>query len=581
MNKFFKQITLFLTNLVFTNYYFQKFEQSDISIAIQGLNNFSEDLNDIGFPISFQLSYFIFAFLTALLSTFLISFTISEIKILEKPINIFKVFSYLFFINVMSLFFVLYIFRLFNFPRAYIVLDIVFYPFIFLIVLILLQVNLYSRVSETNKFIFPSLLFFLIFVNSFILFQQNNINTLSTEVTDNEETVSDEEFEDQIDIEIPLNNSDDIVCYPWSGSDNYKGCKSALSLTKINSLEGVSVNNFVSFNSDLYIVLNTGKILKNNKLFLDISDRVLTEYSESGMYDIEFHPNENYFLISYASIENDLVIEKYTLDSGNNISSNETIFTKPNEKFNHYCGALEWSEAFNSFLLCIGDMGNPNLSLSTTSYNGKILLIENKNTFETINISDNKNSLPIDNFIAYGLRNPWNFLEYKDMLIIPDVGEKANEELNILNIPTLINNSEPALFGWPIYEGSILYEQTFYGLKIWENQDLDLYSYVKENALNPIVYYDRPAPENSRAAILGTLIFQNPDSEFYENIIFADFLSKEIFAYDYKNDELNIIPLPYFPGYMTAIGNHPNAVSKLLFSTSNNGNSEVYELELP
>ena len=38
-----------------------------------------------------------------------------------------------------------------------------------------------------------------------------------------------------------------------------------------------------------------------------------------------------------------------------------------------------------------------------------------------------------------------------------------------------------------------------------------------------------------------------------ENTIFADSLSKEIFFYDYINDELFISSLPPFPGYITAI----------------------------
>ena len=46
---------------------------------------------------------------------------------------------------------------------------------------------------------------------------------------------------------------------------------------------------------------------------------------------------------------------------------------------------------------------------------------------------------------------------------------------------------------------------------MWNNKDLDLYDYILDNSKVPAVYYDRPAPENSRAAILGTLVFDNPD----------------------------------------------------------------------
>ena len=51
---------------------------------------------------------------------------------------------------------------------------------------------------------------------------------------------------------------------------------------------------------------------------MDISERVLTDASEAGLYDISFHPSEKYFLLSYANKLNDLVVEKFqfNLDGG-------------------------------------------------------------------------------------------------------------------------------------------------------------------------------------------------------------------------------------------------------------------------
>ena len=43
---------------------------------------------------------------------------------------------------------------------------------------------------------------------------------------------------------------------------------------------------------------------------------------------------------------------------------------------------------------------------------------------------------PIQNLIATGLRNPWQFLEFKDYLIIFDTGFTQNEELNITKYET-------------------------------------------------------------------------------------------------------------------------------------------------
>ena len=74
------------------------------------------------------------------------------------------------------------------------------------------------------------------------------------------------------------------------------------------------------------------------------------------MFDIVFHPNENYFLVSYTNLENSLLIEKYSLQDKSSI---EIILEIPNSSANHYCGSMIWSDFYDDFLLCIGDMGNP------------------------------------------------------------------------------------------------------------------------------------------------------------------------------------------------------------------------------
>ena len=92
--------------------------------------------------------------------------------------------------------------------------------------------------------------------------------------------------------------------------------------------------------------------------------------------------------------------------------------------------------------------------------------------------------------------------------------------------------------------------KAFYGLKIWNNDNYSLLI-ISENSVAPKIYYDRPAPENNRSAIIGTSIILNSTSVWDKHIIFADSLSKEIFFYDYINDELFISSLPPFPGYIT------------------------------
>ena len=87
-----KFLLLFLGNFAFSNYFFGKFQESDVSIAIQGLDNFAEDLSDIGFPANIQISYTFFVLLIAFITTIFIHFKLSKTNILENPVNILKMF---------------------------------------------------------------------------------------------------------------------------------------------------------------------------------------------------------------------------------------------------------------------------------------------------------------------------------------------------------------------------------------------------------------------------------------------------------------------------------------------------------
>ena len=564
---------LLLTNLVYTNFFFIKFEQSDFTIAIQGLNNFSEDLNDLGFPVGFQLNYFYFAIIVALFVTIAVYYSVLKNPKLSDPIDFLKSILKIGFINFSILTIVLYIFRFFNFPRVYILLNVILYPLIMSLLVYLLGKNTgnVETFSKIRIIFLPTLLAFTIY----LIVNQVSSESVSTEVGDSEDV------NNEVDIVIPIQEQDNIVCYKWAGSSNYKGCKEAKKLKKINVYNENQVNNFVIFESDLFTVLKSGLILRNGEVFLDITSQVSEDASEKGLYDIAFHPNQNYFLISFSNQSNDLEIEKHEYDENFNISNSKSILRIPNSTFSHYCGSLAWSENFNTFLYCVGDLGYENLSLSTNVKNGKILLLDSEIITNSPLISESENQLKSDNIVAYGLRNPWNFLEYNDLLVIPDVGNKSMEEVNFVELGPSKGGFNSILFGWPVYEGTILSEDRFYGLKLWDSPEKELYDFVIETSTSPRVFYNRPAPENSRVAILGTVVLENPDSFFNKNFIFADFLSKEIFAYNYQTDELFVINLPYFPGYITSIGNHPIERSKILFSTSNNGNSEVYELELP
>ena len=70
-----------------------------------------------------------------------------------------------------------------------------------------------------------------------------------------------------------------------------------------------------------------------------------------------FHPVEDYFLISYSNLANELVVKRINNIAKPNLENPVELINIPNSVDNHYCGSIEWSDAFGDFLLCVGDMG--------------------------------------------------------------------------------------------------------------------------------------------------------------------------------------------------------------------------------
>ena len=382
------------------------------------------------------------------------------------------------------------------------------------------------------------------------------------------------------------NNINKDNCYEWLGSSNYFGCIQGFEVSLLKTIKDIGgfdsskINNFIVNENELFIILQSGLVIKSDdSIFLDISERVKTNVSESGLYDIAFFPDNSTFLVSYTNTANFLTIEKFEYKPNTTHYDGEIIFQIPNGTNNHYCGSLEWSTYFETFLYCVGDMGSPESSLDTSSQKGKILAIDLE-ILKPNNISESKYKSPLSNIVAYGLRNPWNFIQKNNLLIIPDVGEKSMEELNVVNLNNISKNEfKPLLFGWPVYEGTILDDQTeYFGLKNWSSELWNVKEYVIENSLPPKVYYNRPSPDNFRSAIIGTILINNEISYLHNHIVFTDYLSKEVFIYNYTKNKLFSIEIPELAGYTTALSTDPNNPNKILISNVIDGKSDIYEI---
>lgn len=366
-------------------------------------------------------------------------------------------------------------------------------------------------------------------------------------------------------------------CNQWLGSNNFTECLSGVEVNVVKSYEGLLTNVIVNDNK-IFLLEKTGTIfdVDDNEVFLDLTEKVkvFEEFAESGLFSLAFHPIESFFLVSYSDAENNLIVEKYYLNSDfkPEIEKSEILRMIPNTQCCHYSGNIIWSNYFKDFLLGIGDMQNKNGilhsdPLDTTSPRGKILFLD-KLTSKPDLLAVDKNNNARNDILAFGLRNPWKTTEYKNYLFVPDIGNAQQEELNIVDLNEFNQTKKPYLFGWPHFEGTQYNSLDFNQILLHENDtSKNIKNYIYENTLLPDVYYNHNAPENYRAAIIGGDVIKDINSKYFEHYFFADYLSNELFAYDINKKELKMFPLGNIGGVVTSVGIHPKKNETILITT--------------
>ena len=82
-----------------------------------------------------------------------------------------------------------------------------------------------------------------------------------------------------------------------------------------------------------------------------------------------------------------------------------------------------------------------------------------------------------------------------------------------------------------------------------------------------------------RGALIGGGVVSDTTSRYDNNYIFADYVSKELFAYDFINDSLVLLPLPdEFNSYISSLIVNQNKTNTILVTT---GVGDIVEIELP
>ena len=584
--------SILLFNILYSNYFLQTISKRENAITYTGLQNIVNDLERIQFPSSLNVSLLSISILISTFSTFMIYITVYKNINIKSLENILNTFIKLFFINLTSITSIFYFLRIYNLPRGLMIINIFLYPFFASFLIYFLKYFDFSNLKNKKRI---NIVFTVLFISFSIYFINSNLeNNLAIKILnesiDESDTTVDviKEFE-SVNYEL----DGDYVCYKWSGSENYQECIIGTGVKILDNF-GESLNNIVHFEDDIYFLNVNGIIYKNSseEIFLDLSEKILSRIvigrGANGLFGLAFHPNERYFIVSYSDLKNNYILEKFELNYQGlpNLESSEILIKIPNGSLYHFSGSLLWSNYFNDFLVNIGDMDaaqNPIIkseSLYTNSPRGKILLLDTFISNPEI-IGENKDHDVRKDILGFGLRNPWQSYEYGNLLFIPDIGNTVQEELNIVNLDDFAKNDyKPFLFGWPYYEGSTINNFRYTEVSVWiNNQIADSIEYITENSIQPVVFYNHDSPDTYRAALIGGVVIQDENSQYFEHYFFAEYFAKEIYSYDYKNNILYHYPLPQdFESYITSLTINKNQKDSLLISL---GNGNLAEISLP
>ena len=518
-----------------------------------------------------------------------------------------KKFLYIGFINLAVLCFFIYFLRLYELlSRAYVFFYILLFPFFYLF----LDGIQYVTRQRLQKTFFNVLTIFIIggltFLNS-NFYSSSLDNILNRDKVEDDLKIIAEEKIESLDFQESV-VLDDEECSPWVGTGQFTGCIGGIKVSSFSYEQ--QVTNLTVFENKLYIVFKDGTVYVQNslnselELFLDLTDIVHTEFPgmSQGLYDIAFDPNGDSFLVSYSNSDIAIVFSKYFLNNDglpDYENPVELLRLSNNVKY-HFGGSVIWSDFFDGYLVGIGDMRENIMplvhsdALNTTSYKGKIILLDSDKTISSPLINEHGLYESIDKIVAYGLRNPWQISEYNNRLIITDVGSQFIEEVNEVNyLDYEDGNYTSVSFGWPLMMGDELsynfrernkdamtrLDGKITDLYYWESDVIEKADdYLIENSKSPLLQYDHFVDDNTiRAAIIGGDFIKNGTGKYDNYYFFTDYVESEIYGVNVETKDVLIFPVT-FVGNPTSLKGSPFQKDALVIGYANGIISSV---ELP
>ena len=243
----------------------------------------------------------------------------------------------------------------------------------------------------------------------------------------------------------------------------------------------VRVRHAGDWSGRLFVIEKSGRVLMvengvvSETPFLDIADRVVSEGTEQGLFDIAFpptFPDSKQFYASYTNADGNTVISRFATTADGergDPDSEETVLTIDQPHAEHNGGQMAFGPQDGYLYIGSGDGGGDrNLRIlgeeqtKNSSLLGKILRIDVESMTRPYGI-------PADNpyvdspgyrpeIWALGLRNPWGFAfdPQNGDLYIPDTGAFEEEEVNY----QAAKSSGGEHYGWPIWEGNYCVKTT-------------------------------------------------------------------------------------------------------------------------
>jgi glucose/arabinose dehydrogenase len=292
---------------------------------------------------------------------------------------------------------------------------------------------------------------------------------------------------------------------------------------------------FVLSQTGIIYVFNNDQKIKEKKVFLDITRKVLSG-GELGLLGLAFHPEfkkNGFFYLNYtADSPRRTVIARYKAsedDSSNDyVARSEEILLEVEQPYPNHNGGQTSFGPDGYLYISLGDGGSAgdpkNSGQNLMSFLGKILRIDVDNK------SNGKNySIPNDNpfrgnnngyreeIFAYGLRNVWRFsFDKMNRLWAGDVGQDKWEEINI--IESGMN------YGWRIMEGNHCY-----------NPETDCDT---TGLISPILEYGHD--DMGGFSITGGFVYNGTSAPGLINkYIYADFVNGRVWKLEFVNNKVS------------------------------------------